>query len=490
MSSEPVTATEHKPGRLRADVLHLPEMTLSALANIGPALSLYFVLGVMVAGAGSSAPLAVLAGTASILFVAWSLVLFSREKTTAGSYVTWIGGGLGKSASRFALVLVVLGGVVAGSGVFVGISALLQIIIANWSKSTGPWWVYTLTWIVLTLVLVVRGVRIAARAAAALFLFEVAVLVALAIATLAAAPSSQLTATPLTLGSTGMSGLAAAFPAVVLLFLGWENAAALSEESRRPHRNVGRSAIIAILLAGLIAAFIVYAAVVGYGSLTALARDPSPLDTLAAKHFGSLHVLVDFAVLASAFSLSLAAVNSGSRIVFNAGRTGDLPRQLARVNDRYSTPHWAIVGLTVIAGAVGLIWTLVYHGQPFEFVEVAFTLGPVLFVIVYALLCVSVAAFFWRRHRHGFNWWHHVLVPAVGVAVLVKPFYESTKPGQPYPLNILPVATAVAVGLAVILVVGRYIQTRQGVRSAPAVSAPAMQVAANVQAEVGEVADE
>jgi hypothetical protein len=54
--------------------------------------------------------------------------------------------------------------------------------------------------------------------------------------------------------------------------------------------------------------------------------------------------------------------------------------------------------------------------------------------------------FMWRRHRDMFSPIRHVIIPIVGSAVLIVPFVELCKPGQPSPYNAFPyVAVAVIV---------------------------------------------
>ena len=44
----------------------------------------------------------------------------------------------------------------------------------------------------------------------------------------------------------GFSGLGLAFPLAIYLFIGWENSAALAEETNNPRRNVPRAVFLSI----------------------------------------------------------------------------------------------------------------------------------------------------------------------------------------------------------------------------------------------------
>jgi predicted membrane channel-forming protein YqfA (hemolysin III family) len=62
----------------------------------------------------------------------------------------------------------------------------------------------------------------------------------------------------------------------------------------------------------------------------------------------------------------------------------------------------------------------------------------------------------WRRHRDMFSPVRHILIPLLGSAVLVVPFVELCRPGQPRPYNTFPYVVlallVVAVAAAAIVV--------------------------------------
>src|SRR6202044_205553 len=62
----------------------------------------------------------------------------------------------------------------------------------------------------------------------------------------------------------GFSGLADGFPLAVYLFIGWENSAALAEETSNPRRNVPRAVYlsVAMMLVGYI--LFAYATATGF----------------------------------------------------------------------------------------------------------------------------------------------------------------------------------------------------------------------------------
>ena len=93
--------------------------------------------------------------------------------------------------------------------------------------------------------MMIRGVAVSTKLTGIFFGFEMLVLVIVSIAalvknhgTLSAAPFNPSNITH------GFSGLAAGFPLAIYLFIGWENSAALAEETSNPRRNVPRAVFL------------------------------------------------------------------------------------------------------------------------------------------------------------------------------------------------------------------------------------------------------
>jgi thiol:disulfide interchange protein len=92
-------------------------------------------------------------------------------------------------------------------------------------------------------------------------------------------------------------------------------------------------------------------------------------------------------------------------------------------------------------------------------------MGTIVILFVYVLMMLSLPLFMWRRHRERFSAVRHVLMPALGALVLVIPFAELFKPGQPAPYSLFPyIAIAIAAAATVIacLVVHRHPTTGFG----------------------------
>ena len=116
------------------------------------------------------------------------------------------------------------------------------------------------------MVMMFRGVAVSTKLAGLFFGFEMLVLVVVSVAALIK-NGGHLCRVPFEPShiTNGFSGLAAAFPLAVYLFIGWENSAALAEETDNPRRNVPRAVFLSIAL--MVASYLLfaYATVTGFG---------------------------------------------------------------------------------------------------------------------------------------------------------------------------------------------------------------------------------
>lgn len=140
--------------------------------------------------------------------------------------------------------------------------------------------------------------------------------------------------------------------AAILFFIysGYEHMASLSEEAKRPDRDLWRAFMIALGSTTVIYLAVILG-VLSVVSADSLAASQSPLAD-AAKQLGAPFgaIIVSAALIATANAV-LSASLSGSRLLFGMARDGDLPRLLAQTLGSSRSP-W-IGALTFLAVACG-----------------------------------------------------------------------------------------------------------------------------------------
>ncbi|CCV06126.1 Amino acid permease [Mesorhizobium metallidurans STM 2683] len=147
--------------------------------------------------------------------------------------------------------------------------------------------------------------------------------------------------------------------AAILFFIysGYEHMASLSEEAKRPDRDLWRAFMIA--LGGTTAVYLaVILGVLSLMSAADLAGSQSPLADAAGKLGGTFATVIIGAALIATANAVLSSSLSGSRLLFGMARDGDLPKLLARTLGSSRSP-WvgALAYLAVACGfaAVGKI---------------------------------------------------------------------------------------------------------------------------------------
>jgi amino acid transporter len=259
--------------------------------------------------------------------------------------------------------------------------------------------------------------------------------------------------------TNGLSGLSAGFPLAVYIFIGWENSAALAEETGNPRRNVPRAVFASVAIMGVSYVLFAYATVSGFGyNVSKLGAAQVPFITVADSVLGVLAFFAYLAGLTSTLGALIAGTNSQARLVFNAGREGLLPRWIGTVHSTRRTPVTALlvfvgISLVIIGG-----WALLHVAggstgamDPIEYFFESSTMGTILVLVVYLLSNLALP-FYYRRYRPAeFSVVKHAVLPGLGALAIVVPLYYLAKPGQPTPYNWFPYAA-----LAVVVVAAGY----------------------------------
>jgi amino acid transporter len=299
-------------------------------------------------------------------------------------------------------------------------------------------------------------VAVSTKLAGFFFVFELVVLLVVAVATLimngghlSFAPFEPKNIT------NGFSGLAAGFPLAIYLFIGWENSAALAEETDNPRRNVPRAVFLSIALMAVTYLILAYSTVTGFHyNGTALANSEIPFISVAHMVAGWLAFFAYMAGMTSTLGVLIAAVNSQCRLIFNAGREGLLPRWIGYVHPVRRTPVNAIIAFVGLAGVVTLGWALGHWigGSSGSLDALTFffessSMGTILILFVYLASNVALP-FFYRKYRPAeFNIFKHVVLPFLGVVAIAIPIYYLFKPPIPQPYYWFPY-----VGLGIVAV--------------------------------------
>jgi amino acid transporter len=459
--SVPFTETKspESPERLHKGALGLVDIAASTMANIGPAYSFYFGFAGIVIMAGLGSPLVLVAAIIAIALLGNTLAQFSRAHPSTGGFITFVGKTFGGTSAVTTALLCGVGYIIAISSVLVISGGFLSIMIAYYTGTNIPWIIFSAVFTAAAMFMMFRGVAVSTKLAGFFFGFELLVLLVVSVATLIK-HGGHLSGVPFEPSKIthGFTGLAAAFPLGIYLFIGWENSAALAEETNNPRRNVPRAVFISVALMAFTYLLVAYSTVSGFGyNENALTGAAIPFISVSHDVATWLTFVAYLAGLTSTLGVLIAAVNSQCRLIFNAGREGLLPRWIGYVHPIRRTPVNAIITFVGFASAVTLVWALGHwiggHSGSLSALNFFFessTMGTILILVVYFLANLALP-FYYRKYRPAeFNIIKHIVLPVLGMVAIAVPVYYLVKPGQPQPYDWFPYA---ALGVVIVSII-------------------------------------
>jgi amino acid transporter len=467
----PVPFTESKapesPERLHRGALRLIDISASTMANIGPAYSFFFSFGLIVLTAGIAAPLTIIAAAVAIALLANTLSQFSRAHPSTGGFITFVGKTFGGTSAVTTALLCGAGYIIAISSVLVISGGFLSIILQYYFGWNVPWIIFSVLLTAGAMVMMFRGVGVSTKLAGFFFGFEMVVLIIVSVATLIK-NGGHLSVAPFEPKhiTNGFSGLAAGFPLAVYLFIGWENSAALAEETGNPRRNVPRAVFLFVAMMAVTYVLLAYSTVSGFrDNGTALANAPIPFINVAHGVVAWLAVIAYLAGMTSTLGVLISAVNSQCRLLFNAGREGLLPRWIGKVHPTRLTPVHAIITFIGIATVIVAGWALGHLAggstgslSALNYFDESGTMGTILVLVVYFLANLALPFYYLKYRRAEFNVIKHAVLPVLGMAAIAVPVYYLCKPGQPDPYDWFPY---LALGIVVASIIYSMLLTRR-----------------------------
>jgi amino acid transporter len=301
---------------------------------------------------------------------------------------------------------------------------------------TELWWLWVLVAAAIVFFLTYRDVRLSTNAGIVLGVIEIGVFAALA-AWMILSNIGDVTLQTFNPSNNEVGTLEGTFKGMVfaiLAFIGFESAAPLGEEARRPRWTIPRAVVGSTFLIGLFYVFCSYAWVLGtgFGNFTEVTTAAAnPWRDLGEVFWGGGWVLVFFAIVNSAIANANAGVNAAARIIYALGRNGVLPRALARTHPVHRTPHVA----TILVSAVGVVLALVmgWKWDPLTGFVIIATAVTIVVICMYITVCVACAVYYRREKRSRWSVWLHGVFPILGVLAFLGPLWYQYRPLPPYP---------------------------------------------------------
>jgi len=260
-----------------------------------------------------------------------------------------------------------------------------------------------------------RGIRLSARITLIVELVAVAGLLVAMSAVLAQAGWSGLAA-PLASAWPAPHTLVAGIALGTTAFVGFESAAALGREARRPFRTIPRAMRWTVIGVGVAYVFSAYTQQIGAKAFGVPLGGNELVVPQLAGHTGipGVAYVLEAALATSFLACAIASFTALSRVVFTLGREGLLPRAVGSADPLRGTPSGALVA--VVPGVVGLpIVMMALGSSPASLMLPLISVSAVGFLGSYLLAAVAAPVFL---HRIGELSRRTLVIPALTALVL------------------------------------------------------------------------
>ena len=452
----PETTSGGGLGERRLSTIHAIGQSLA----IGPIFSAGLLSGLVASVAGFNTPASVLLGSIGALCLGYVISVYARRYHGAGAMYEYVVHGGHRDVGVFAAGIYSLGLLfLGGGGVFIAIGFLTQgFMSAHLTALDGiSWWVWGAIGLAIATGFNHFGVRLAIRGVLALAALSAVPFVITAIVVIAKGGLDGNTLAVFDPGQTSWNSVFNGILFAVTLFIGFEIAASIGEETHDPARSIPRAVLGTIALSAGFYLLVTYAATIGFGQkgVGAWAASPSPIGEIAGKYVGNwMSTIVDLVVIFDSISVAIAFTVGASRIFFALARDGLLPRPLASTS-RWDTPLGGNL-VVVVAGIAALIFAAstsygaaVKLPDEIEAFSISAAAGSYLIEAIYVILALFALRLIWKDRASGGLAWKIPVVLA-GLATPILAYKGSLDPWPSYPNNRGIIFALVAVGLVAV----------------------------------------
>ena len=356
--------------------------------------------------------------------------------------------GVTNSFGIFSAGVYVLGVLFVGAGgLYIGIGFLTQGFFQAHLHTSIPFWVGGGVALALVSYLNYRGVRVAVSGVLALAVISSIPFIVLSVVIIAKGGVGGNTLAVFDPSRTSWSSVFKGLLFAVLLFVGFEAAASVAEETANPRRSIPIAVIATVAITGVFFLLTAYAGTIGFGQAAlgtnnAWAQAPSAFGTLAQHYVGGwLSFWIDLTIILDAVSVAIAFMVTGSRMFYALGRDGLLPKA-AMSTTRHNTPLAGIIVIIVwsiimlIWGATNTYGAAIHTSNAFAAFLIAGNVGSYLVLLIYCFLSLAGFGLVWRsRHTEGGLAWK-IPVVLLGLLVPVLGYKGSLDPFPAYPFNV------------------------------------------------------
>jgi amino acid transporter len=432
---------DRKPNPSRNELRHnsvsFPGAVALSAAFMGPAVSVFYDIVPAAGVAGTAFPLSFVFSMVAILFVASSVIAFSRKIQSASFAFSYASEGLGPKFGFMTGWITLLAYAMAAPLNYAGFGIMISEFMQRQFALQVSWIWFFVAASLAASVLSCFGISNSTRATLVFLVLEVVVMTALFCSVIFGGAQNSVQPFLYHNAPHGLSSLGAGMIFGILSFTGFEAAANLGEETRDASRNIPRAVAFSVILIGLFYVAGAYVADIAFHlKAEDIANNGAPYDLICRRFWGNNWAWVlDLTVLNSVFANAIAGQVSMVRNLFSLGRAGVLPSFLGRTN-RSGVPFNAIAFDFAMAMVLGLaIGCWLGAWGAWKLMGAIMSIG---LILAYALVSASLPFYFLRKYRSEFSRIKHLLVPAICILLLLPPLYGTVWPVLIFPYNLTP----------------------------------------------------
>ncbi|WP_426509699.1 APC family permease [Dactylosporangium sp. McL0621] len=376
------------------------------------------IFGGVFQGSGGMVALAYAIGMVAMVFTALSYAQMVKAFPMAGSVYTYAGRGIAAPVGFLAGWVILLDYVLVPSLLYLVASVAMNSVV-----TAVPVWAWLVAFVALNTVVNLLGIQLTALVNRYMLLGELlvlAVFIVIGIVALAQGKGRGFDWSPwYNSGTFSWPLVFGAVSIAVLSFLGFDGISMLAEEHRGEARQIGRSMVAALALAGVLFIVQTWVAALLVPDPQKLLDEGDPGGTAfydAARVGGGAWLATLTAVataVAWGFANALVAQVATSRLLYAMARDRQLPSFLARISAKHRVPVNATFVVAVVSLGLGL-----YMWSRDDGITLLSTL--VNFGAMTAFLALHVSVFWHHVVRGGSrDWLRHLVFPLIGFLILL-----------------------------------------------------------------------
>ncbi|MDD3224557.1 MAG: APC family permease [Clostridium sp.] len=440
-----------KASGLKGNNLNMIETIAMSVAIIAPTASMSLNISLMSQTAGFSSPLIFAISMIVVGLVAYSIIEFNHQFSTAGSLYTFTEKSLGRKMGFVSGWTLLLAYIMLAAGCTAGFGTFSSSLISTLFGVHVSWLLISL---IFSVVMIAVGVQDAKTSTRLMLVMEgISILLILILSLVIiykVGTTSGFSITPFKTNGNSFSAIGSTSVLGFLSFIGFESASSLGEETKNPKKYIPIAIISAVFVTGIFYLVCSYSQVIGFGisaaGLKSMSTATLPLTDLAdkfiSKGYGTFLIL---SASLSFFSCALGAACAGARMLFSMSRDNLIHKSMKIVHKKYQTPYVAL--LTIIIFSM-LVQIVMLKNDGIDVFDDCATIGSLAILISYIFTSASSIIYFTKNKIWGKL---NLIIPILSIISLIYVLISNIYPIPEFPANTFPYIVLGWIGIGIII---------------------------------------